>query len=59
MSKELELLRKLVDVLNLAESGKPLIHCQGQAMDGYTQLANYRSIAKQAKQLIEQKEEEK
>ncbi len=35
---------KMLEVKNAADSGQALISCQGQAMDGYSELANYRSI---------------
>ncbi len=36
--------RKMLDVKEVADSGKALFSCQGQAMDGYSELANYRNI---------------
>ncbi len=36
--------RKMLDVKEASDSGKALVSNQGQAMDGYTELANYRNI---------------
>ena len=36
--------RKMLDVKAAADSGKALVSNQGQAMDGYSELANYRNI---------------
>ncbi len=30
----------------------PLVHCQGQAMDGYMALANFREVANQCRAVI-------
>jgi hypothetical protein len=48
------LLKNLVDVYK-ASSGKELISAQGQAMDGFTTLANYEQIAKDAYEFLEDK----
>jgi hypothetical protein len=37
-------LAKMLGVKNMADSEQALVSCQGQAMDGYSELANYRSI---------------
>ena len=34
----------LVAIKEAADGQKPLASCQGQAMDGFTELANYRSV---------------
>jgi len=39
-----EAMGKLLAVKNAADGGTELISCQGQPMDGYSELANYRSI---------------
>ena len=44
-----DLLAKLVDVLNAYEGSGPLMSCQGQGMDGYSALANFVAIAKEAR----------
>jgi hypothetical protein len=38
------ILRKLVATKKASDSGQALVSCQGQAMNGYTELANYRAI---------------
>lgn len=35
---------KMLAVKKAADTGDALVSCQGQAMDGYSELANYRSI---------------
>ena len=44
-----EIVKKMLAVKKASDSGKSLISCQGQAMDGYSELANYRSILKGVK----------
>lgn len=44
-----ELLAKFVKVKDLADKGIALFSCQGQAMDGYTELANYRMLVEEVK----------
>jgi len=39
-----EVITKMLDVKKASDSGQALMSCQGQAMDGYSELANYRSI---------------
>ena len=46
------LLAKLVRVLNAYEGGDALVSNQGQAMDGYSALANFKAIAEQARDLL-------
>lgn len=41
---EIDALNALLDVYELATNKKELVTNQGQAMDGYSELANYRSI---------------
>jgi hypothetical protein len=40
-------MKEMVDVYKAAKSGKALFCCQGQPMDGYSQLANYNHIIEQ------------
>ena len=47
-----EITRDLVRVLDALEGGQELISNQGQAMDGYSALVNFREIARRAKILI-------
>ena len=35
---------QMLAVKKAADSGQALVSCQGQGMDGYSELANYRSI---------------
>ncbi len=39
-----QIVKRMLAVKEASDSGKPLVSCQGQAMDGYSELANYRSI---------------
>lgn len=39
-----DVIAKMLAVKKVADSGQALVSCQGQAMDGYSELANYRSI---------------
>ena len=41
----------LAKTLDAYESKEPLFSCQGQAMDGYSALAQFIAIAKQAREL--------
>ena len=41
---ETQALNALLDVYKKATSGTELVSNQGQAMDGYSELANYRAI---------------
>ena len=50
MAKD-EIIDKLVELLDAYEGGTATISNQGQAMDGYSALANFVSIAKRAKEL--------
>lgn len=42
--KLLEVCKMLIEIKDMADGGKPSIANQGQALDGYSELANYRSI---------------
>lgn len=46
------LLAKFVDVLNTYEGGNALVANQGQAMDGYSTLANFKALAEEARDLL-------
>ena len=39
-----EALDRLLNVKRMADGGNPLLSNQGQALDGYSELANYRRI---------------
>ena len=43
---EIDALNALLDVYEKATNQTELVSNQGQAMDGYSELANYRSILK-------------
>lgn len=45
----------LVKIFNCAEDGTVLISNQGQALDGYSELANYRSVIEEMGKLFEEK----
>ena len=40
-------IEKMFVVKDASDSGAALFSCQGQAMDGYSELANYRQILEQ------------
>ena len=46
------LLAQLVQVLNAYEGGDALVSNQGQGMDGYSALANFKAIAEQGRDLL-------
>ena len=46
------LLAKFVNVLNAYEGGDALVSNQGQGMDGYSALANFNALAKEARDLL-------
>jgi hypothetical protein len=53
MKTEKEILERLVFILNAVETGgDPMISNQGQGMDGYTALAEFCAIAKEARKLL-------
>ncbi len=39
-----KIIKRLLAVKKAADSSQALVSCQGQAMDGYSELANYRQI---------------
>ena len=47
----LKIIDDLTDVINAYEAHNQLFSCQGQAMDGYSALANFVQIAKKAREL--------
>ena len=49
---EMEICKSLVDILNAYEGGTSLVSNQRQALDGYSALANFISVAKNARHLI-------
>lgn len=42
-----KIIKRLLAVKKASDSGKSLVSCQGQAMEGYSELANYRAILEQ------------
>ena len=48
----LVLVQDIVDIYDLRSSRKPLVSNQGQALDGFSELANYRSLAAKLKAII-------
>lgn len=52
LEKSNQIIRKLVDVLDALEGGSSLISNQGQPLDGYSALANFRAIAQEAKEVL-------
>ena len=50
-NKALSICNELIKVLDAYEGKKALVSCQGQAMDGYTTLANFIEIAKEAREI--------
>jgi hypothetical protein len=47
-----EIIHALVRVLNAYENKTPLVSNQGQALDGFSALANFVQIAKKARELL-------
>ena len=52
LSLHREVVRRITEVEAALEGGKELMSCQGQPMDGYSALANFRDIAQKAKSLL-------
>ena len=48
---EKEICKSLVEILDAYEGGVSLVSNQGQAMDGYSALANFISVAEKARHL--------
>lgn len=46
------IIKKLVRVLDAYDGGEELISNQGQAMDGFSALANFVSVARKAKKTL-------
>jgi hypothetical protein len=49
----LKKVQRLVEIKAMADGGVESVTNQGQAMDGYSELANYRDIIKEIEELIE------
>lgn len=54
-----EIIEKLVEILDAYENQDALISNQGQALDGYSALANFVELAKKAKCLLKNEEDER
>lgn len=39
-----EVIKQMLQVKEMADGRVSLVSCQGQAMDGYSELANYRAL---------------
>ena len=52
LKTEKEIIQDLVDILDAYEGGAELASNQGQAMDGYSALANFVDIAEKARELV-------
>ena len=53
-----DLIQRLVDIADTLDGRKPLVFAQGQAMDGFTALANFQSLADEARAYLAQPEPE-
>jgi hypothetical protein len=55
-----EIIQQLISILDCYEGKIPLISNQGQAMDGYSALANFLNLAREVKlQTLKENEERK
>ena len=52
MNTERELIQRLVDIADTLDGRKPLVFSQGQAMDGFTALANFQALANEARTVL-------
>jgi hypothetical protein len=52
---EKDIIKKLIEILNLYENKTPLISNQGQVLDGYSALAEFINIAKEARENAKKK----
>ena len=48
------MLDQIIAVADAAKSGGPLLSCQGQGMDGHSELANYRDCVENARRVVAQ-----
>ena len=58
MTTECDLIQRLVDIADALDGKKPLVFSQGQAMDGFTALANFQALANEARAYLSQPEPE-
>jgi len=54
MTTERDLIQRLVDIADTLDGRKPLVFSQGQAMDGFTALANFQALANEARAFLAQ-----
>jgi hypothetical protein len=57
-TKPRDLIKRLADIADALDGRKPLVSAQGQAMDGFTALANFRALAAEARAYLAQPEPE-
>jgi hypothetical protein len=53
-----DLIKRLADIADALDGRNPLVSAQGQAMDGFTALANFRALAAEARVYLAQPEPE-
>jgi hypothetical protein len=58
MTTERDLIQRLIDIADALDGRKPLVFSQGQAMDGFTALANFQALANEARAYLSQPEPE-
>jgi hypothetical protein len=56
MTDPRDLIKRLADIADALDGRKPLVSAQGQAMDGFTALANFRALADEARAYLAQPE---
>jgi hypothetical protein len=49
-----QIVRDIVKIIKAYDGGDALFSCQGQAMSGYAALAEFVSIARKARELLEE-----
>ena len=58
MTNPRDLIKRLADIADALDGRKLLVSDQGQAMDGFTALANFRALADEARAYLAQPEPE-
>jgi len=53
MQEGMQLLKDMLQIKAAADGQTPMMANQGQAMDGYSELHNYRAIAEKAQALVD------
>lgn len=54
MKEEIAFFERMVAILHAQSDGKATFANQGQAMDGYSALANYNGLAKEVDEYLEE-----